>query len=388
VLFRSRFHWHLTDDQGWRIPIPSFPKLTEIGAWRTEGSEKYGGAYSREEVAEVVAYAASRYITVVPEIEMPGHAQAAIAAYPHLGCPNHHQPQVWNDWGVSKEAFCAGNPDTISFLEQVLLETIEMFPGAYVHVGGDECDKSHWEHCKLCQQRMHEEGLETAEQLQASFTSHISKFLAQHGKRLVGWDEILEGGLDKGATVMSWRGVEGGVEAARRGLDAVMTPMNYAYFDRAYGNGDRLGRFGTLPLKDTYEWEVIPEAMELEIRKHIVGGQGNVWTEGMASEGDVEYLSLPRIAAVAETLWSPSQLRSWNSFRSRLHSLVKRYDTLGVQYYHDPLVDAATPQSIEQLRSSGQVPSHVMDLETDADRSLARDAHFYHRMFTSNGSPV
>eukprot|EP00301_Raphidiophrys_heterophryoidea_P004572 c11981_g1_i1.p1 GENE.c11981_g1_i1~~c11981_g1_i1.p1 ORF type:complete len:709 (+),score=191.92 c11981_g1_i1:36-2162(+) len=397
----NRFHWHLTDDQGWRVPISAYPKLTEVGGWRREGGQQYGGAYSRSDIDDVVRYAADRFITVVPEIEMPGHAQAAIAAYPHLGCPGHAAPQVWTDWGVSHEAFCAGNAESTQFLEHVLEEVMEMFPSVYVHVGGDECDKTHWQHCSLCRHRMQQEGLTSPEQLQASFTSHMSSFLAHHGKRLVGWDEILEGGLDKGATVMSWRGVDGGVEAARRGLDAVMTPMNYAYFDRSYEEGDRLGRFGTLSLRDTYEWNVLPDEMEPEIRKHVLGGQGNVWTEGMAQEGDVEYLSVPRISAVAEVLWSPSQVRSWNGFRSRLKAFESRLQALNVHYYAEPSVQSATFEDIQKLRSdvgsqhgtrptgpNGSRDVMVMDLETDTDHILARDSHFYARMFQQNGAPL
>lgn len=390
----NRFHWHLTDDQGWRIPIRKYPKLTQVGAFRTESSRDspVGGFYTHEEIADIVQFAADRYITVVPEIEMPGHAQAAIASYPELGCPNHNTPKVWTDWGVSHEAFCAGNPKSYEFLEDVLREVMELFPSVYIHVGGDECDKDHWRGCSLCQQEMDHNHLHSPEELQAHFTSRMSRFLAANGRRLVGWDEILEGGLDNGATVMSWRGVDGGVEAARRGLDAVMAPQDFVYFDRSYYHGDRLGRFGVLSVRTTYDWEPVPGYMEPETKKHILGGQGTVWTEGITTPSEVEYLSLPRIPALAEVLWSPAEVRGWDGFCGRLNSLQQHYTALGMDFYRDPDVERAHSRSLDLERQVDEVdmvnhPNVSLEHAGKIENVLNRNTHWYSKMFSKSGMP-
>jgi hexosaminidase len=287
----NRFHWHLTEDQGWRIEIQKYPRLTEIGAWRKETMvEKnfdpyvgdgipYGGFYTQDEVREIVAYAAERHVTVVPEIEMPGHSTAALAAYPELACTE-GPFEVSTIWGVKEDIYCPSE-ETFAFLEDVLAETMELFPSEYIHIGGDEVPKRRWEESELAQEVMRREGLADEHELQSYFIRRIEAFLLAHGRRLIGWDEILEGGLAPEATVMSWRGMEGGIEAARQGHDVIMTPTSHAYFDYYQGPAEEepLAIGGYLPLKKVYEFEPVPEELTEEEGQHILGAQGNVWTE-------------------------------------------------------------------------------------------------------------
>ena len=333
----NTFHWHLTDDQGWRIEIKKYPELTSVGGYRRGVSgTREGGFYTQEQVREVVAYAAERGITVVPEIEMPGHARAAVAAYPWLSCSK-DPIEVWSHGGISKDLFCAGREETFDFVENVLDEILDLFPSELIHIGGDECPKDHWKSCPDCQRRIQEEGLVDEGALQGYFVRRVQSYCARLGRRIVGWDEILEGGLAPGATVMSWRGIEGGVEAARAGHRAVMSPTSHCYFDyRQSANPGELGPTHFDPpvttLRKVYAFEPIPEGLSEEQRASIIGSQGNVWTEDIDTEERAGYMIFPRIAALAEVLWTASEQRDWQSFKQRLAENVRRLDLLSVAY--------------------------------------------------------
>ncbi|PKQ61818.1 hypothetical protein BZG02_14420 [Labilibaculum filiforme] len=325
----NTFHWHLTEDQGWRIEIKKYPKLTEVGAWRTEkDGSRYGGFYTQEQIKEVVAYATDRYITVIPEIELPGHSVAALAAYPELAC-NEGPFEVENEWGVFDDVYCAGKESTFEFLQNVMLEVIELFPSKYIHIGGDECPKASWEKCPLCQKRMKEEGLKNEHELQSYFIQRMEKFLQTKDRRIIGWDEILEGGLAPEATVMSWRGIAGGIEAAKQHHDVIMTPGTHCYFDHYqdvnYIEPTAIGGFTSL--QKVYEFEPTPVELNDEEAKYILGAQANVWTEYMHTSDRVEYMVAPRICALAEVVWSRKQQRNWKDFQTRLnhhYSLLKQ----------------------------------------------------------------
>ena len=343
----NTFHWHLTEDQGWRIEIKKYPKLTEVGANRKEtlighGGKKpfvydgkpYGGFYTQEEVREVVEYARMRFITIIPEIEMPGHAVAALAAYPELSCTG-GPFEVHTRWGVNPEVFCAGKEETYKFLEDVLTEVIDLFPGKYIHVGGDECPKARWEKCPLCQKKIKELDLKDENGLQSYFIQRMEKFLISKDRRLIGWDEILEGGLAPEATVMSWRGTAGGVEAAKQKHDVIMTPNKFVYLDyyQCEPEGEPLGIGGYLPLERVYSYNPMPEELTPEEQKYILGVQGNVWTEYIPTAEHMEYMAFPRAFAIAEIGWTPERLRDFNEFLSRLGVLRKRYDAIGINYF-------------------------------------------------------
>ncbi len=328
------FHWHLTEDQGWRIEIKKYHKLTEVSAWRDQDGKRYGGFYTQREIREVVRYAAERHITIVPEIEMPGHTQAVLAAYPELSCTG-GPFEVANEWGIFKEVFCAGNDQTFVFLENVLAEVAELFPGKYLHIGGDECPKDRWEACPKCQARIQAEGLADEHELQSYFIKRIARVLAQHNKRLIGWDEILEGGLAPSATVMSWRGTKGGVKAATMGHDVVMCPTSHCYFDyRQSEDPDEPGPHWAppTPLKKVYAFEPTPDELSPEQAKHVLGAQGNCWTERMPNPDRVEYMVFPRACALAEVLWSPRERRDWDGFEERLEVHLQRLAALKVNY--------------------------------------------------------
>ncbi len=317
----NKFHWHLTDDQGWRIEIKKYPKLTEIGGFRdstinehynteprTYKKEREGGFYTQEDIKEVVAYAKLRSIEVVPEIEMPGHARAALAAYPELSCAGEKQ-SVPGLWGVFDDIFCS-KPSTIAFLKDVLSEVIPLFPSQYVHIGGDEAPKMRWKKCGDCQQIIAKQGLKDEHELQSYFIQQMDDFLTSKGKKLIGWDEILEGGLSTNAAVMSWRGAEGGIEAARQNHSVVMSPTTYCYFDY-YQSGDNeepLAIGGYLPLEKVYEFEAIPSQLEQEKWSYILGGQANLWTEYIQTFSQVEYMVYPRALAISEKLWCEKPL--------------------------------------------------------------------------------
>ncbi|MEN6370496.1 MAG: beta-N-acetylhexosaminidase [Armatimonadota bacterium] len=323
----NTFHWHLTEDQGWRIEIKKYPRLTETGAWRIEDGNRYGGFYTQDEVREVVQYAAERFITVVPEIELPGHAMAALTAYPEYSCTG-GPFSVPATWGVFQDVYCAGNDATFSFLEDILGEVLELFPSKFFHIGGDECPKDRWKVCPKCQERIKAEGLADEHELQSYFIRRIEKFLNSRGKRLIGWDEILEGGLAPNATVMSWRGVDGGIAAAKQGHDVVMSPTSHCYFDYPYDS---------TPTGKVYSYEPVPEGLTEDEAAHILGAQANIWTEYIPDESRVDYMTFPRALALSEVVWTPAELRDWNSFEQRLSEHLKRLDILGVNYQIPPM---------------------------------------------------
>jgi len=328
------FHWHLTEDQGWRIEIKAFPKLTEIGAWRTEkNGKRYGGFYTQEQIKEVVAYAKSLNITVVPEIEMPGHSRAALAAYPQLSCTGKYQ-EVPSGWGVYEDVYCAGNEETFGFLETVLDEVMELFPSEYIHIGGDESPKARWETCPKCQARIKADSLENEHQLQSYFIQRIEKYLNAHGRKLIGWDEILEGGLAEDATVMSWRGMQGGIDAAKENHRVIMTPGEYCYFDHYQADPafEPKAIGGYLPLSKVYEFNPIPEELNDEQAKYIWGGQANMWTEYLETPDDVEYMLLPRMLALSEALWTKKRNKNFNDFNVRLQSHKKLLTARGYNF--------------------------------------------------------
>jgi hexosaminidase len=341
----NRFHWHLTDDQGWRIEIKKFPKLQQVSAWRNGtlighygdvperyDTMRYGGYYTQEEIREVVAYAARRHIEVVPEIEMPGHALAALAAYPELSCTG-GPFETARTWGVFQDVFCT-REETFAFLQDVLTEVCDLFPATYIHVGGDECPKDRWKSCPRCQARMKELGLSDEHALQSWFVQRLEKFLATKGKRIIGWDEILEGGLAPGATVMSWRGYAGGMEAARQEHEVIMAPTAYCYFDYYQSNdpGEPLSIGGYLPIETVYRFEPIPEALTAQEGKYIIGTQANLWTEYIPGFRQLEYMAMPRMIALAEVAWSPAAGKDFSNFTRRLVAHMKLLDLLKVNY--------------------------------------------------------
>jgi len=345
----NTLHLHLVDDQGWRIEIKKYPRLTSIGAWRVDHEDKpwnsrpkqqmgepatYGGFYTQDDIREMVAYAQSRFITIVPEIEMPAHVTSALAAYPYLSCTGGPFTVLPGGvWPVT-DIYCAGKDSTFLFLEDVLSEIIDLFPSKYIHIGGDEATKVQWEKCVYCKKRLKTEGLKDMNELQSYFIRRIEKFIHSKGRVLLGWDEILEGGLPAEATVMGWRGYKGGIEAANQGHDVVMTPTDDCYFDYLQGpaNLEPLGIGGYLPLSKVYAFNPIPPELNAEAAKHIMGGQANLWTEYVPNIKHAEYMTFPRIAALAEALWSSDKVRNWEGFSHRIQLFMKRYDIVGINY--------------------------------------------------------
>ena len=341
------FHWHLTEDQGWRMPIEKYPKLESIAAWRKEtlighytdkprkfDGKPYGGIYTRQEIVDIIGYAKERSVTIVPEIELPGHATAALSAYPELSCTGGpHEAETL--WGVHKEVYCAGNEETFVFLENVLKEVSAIFPGPYIHIGGDECPKTRWKECQKCQKRIADEGLKDEHELQSYFIKRTEKILEKFGKRLVGWDEILEGGLAPNAIVHSWRGMDGGIEAANAGHEVVMSPTTHVYFDY-YQSEDRdnepLAIGGYLPLEKVYDFEPVPDKINPDKRHLILGGQANLWTEYIPTTEKAEYMLLPRMCALSEVVWSPRNKKDYNGFIKRLGDHLKRLDRKNLNY--------------------------------------------------------
>ena len=342
----NTFHWHLTDDQGWRIEIKKYPKLTQVGANRREtlvghydeydpqvfDGKPYGGFYTQDEVREVVRYATARFVTVVPEIEMPGHALAALSAYPELACA----PGPYNaatKWGVFDDVFCP-TEKTFSFLQDVLTEVIGLFPSKYIHIGGDECPKVSWKNSAFCQQLMKREKLKNENELQSYFIRRIDEFVTSKGRRIIGWDEILEGGLSPNATVMSWRGVKGGIEAARQQHDVVMTPGGFCYFDHYQGDPaqEPTAFGGNLPLSQVYSYNPTPTELSPAEAKHILGVQGNVWTEYIPDVNQLQYMIWPRAAALAEVAWSPLEGKNYDDFSRRIPSLFARLSAVKVNF--------------------------------------------------------
>jgi len=344
-------HLHLVDDQGWRIEIKKYPKLTDIGAWRVDQEElhwsarkpvaaeekgTYGGFLSQKDLKEIVAYATAKNVEVIPEIEMPAHVMSALAAYPELMCfdnPKLIGVPSGGVWPIT-DIYCAGKEHTFEFLENVLLEVMGIFPSQYIHIGGDEATKTNWKGCPYCQKRIKEEGLKDVNELQSYFVKRVEKFINSHGKKLIGWDEILEGGLAPEATVMSWRGVKGGLEAAEQGHDVVMTPDTHCYFDHYQGsqNEEPLAIGGFLPLSKVYQFDPVVDTMTPEEANHVLGGQANLWSEYIPTTSQSQYMIYPRLAALAETVWSPKELRNWDDFSRRIQHFFTRYEYMGVNY--------------------------------------------------------
>jgi hexosaminidase len=341
----NTFHFHLTEDQGWRIEIKKYPLLTEVGSKREEtligsgrSSKQYDGVphsgfYTQEDIKEIVEYASKRYVNVVPEIEMPGHALAALASYPHLGCTSGPY-KVATRWGVFDDVMCAGKESTFEFIEGVLEEVLALFPSEYIHIGGDECPKTKWVECPLCQKRIEQEGLKDEHELQSYFIQRAGKFLNSKGRKLIGWDEILEGGLAPNAAVMSWRGVDGGIAAAKQSHFVVMTPGSHCYFDHYQSDPQTqpLAIGGFTPLEKIYSYEPVPETLSQDEARFIMGAQGNVWTEYMKTTEHVEFMVYPRAAALSEVVWSEKGERDYTEFLKRLGEQVKRYDVYGINY--------------------------------------------------------
>lgn len=345
MLKMNTFHWHLTDDQGWRVEIKKYPKLNNIAAYRNEtlighyndqphqfDGKKYGGVYTQTQIKDIVAYAEKRMITVIPEIEMPGHSQAVIAAYPELGCSG-QKIEVATKWGVFETIFCP-TEETFEFLEHVLDEVLELFPSKYIHIGGDEAPKTQWKNSDIAQALIKSEGLKDEQELQNYFITRMEKYLNSKGRQIIGWDEILEGGLAPNATVMSWRGTDGAIEAAKSGHNVVMTPTSHCYFDyyQSDNEDEPTAIGGFLPLEKVYSFNPIPLELDKEEAKHVLGAQGNVWTEYMPTEAQVEYMAFPRMLAMSEVVWSRDENKNYKDFVKRLENFHKRLDILDINY--------------------------------------------------------
>lgn len=347
---QNTLHWHLTDDQGWRIEIKKYPRLTEIGSirnktmirkeWDNYDTTPYGGFYTQEDIKEVVKYAEERCINIIPEVDLPGHMMAALAAYPDLGCTGGPY-EVSGQWGVRDDVLCPGKEKTFTFIEDVLTEVMELFPSEYIHIGGDECPKVRWEKCPKCQARIKAEGLKANDKHKAEFflqsyvTARVEKFLNDHGRKIIGWDEILEGELAPNATVMSWRGMDGGIEAARLKHPVIMTPNNYVYLDyypTMNTQDEPLAIGGYNPVEKVYSLEPVPASLNEEERKYIIGAQGNLWTEYILSNEHLEYMLLPRLAALSEVQWTQPENKNWERFLGNLDHILAIYNKIGVNY--------------------------------------------------------
>lgn len=344
------FHWHLTDDQGWRIEIKKYPKLTEIGSIRKYtmveknfdqyDNTPYGGYYTQEQIRDIVNYAKERFITIIPEVDLPGHMVAALASYPSLGCTGGPY-EVQGVWGVHPDVLCAGKEETYEFVTDVLSEVIELFPSRYIHIGGDECPKDRWKKCPLCQVRIRKLGLKTdkehtaEERLQSYFMTRVEKFLNENNRQIIGWDEILEGGAAPNATVMSWRGTDGGVQAAKLRHNVVMTPNTYLYFDYYQSEDTQtepLAIGSYVPLERVYDFEPVPDTLDNDSKKYILGAQANLWTEYISDFKQVEYMLLPRLDALSEVQWTQPENKNWVNFLDRLQHNIQVYDLKGYNY--------------------------------------------------------
>lgn len=349
----NKLHWHITEDQGWRMEIKKYPRLTEVGSMRKEtivghlndvprkfDGKPYGGYYTQDEIRDIVRYASERHIDVIPEVDLPGHMQAALASYPELGCTGGPY-DVWTIWGVSEDVLCAGNPEVYEFLDNVFTEVMDMFPSEYIHIGGDECPKVRWEKCPECQALIARLGLKddekhTKEQkLQSYVMKHVAEFLNARGRKVIGWDEILEGDAAPGATIMSWRGETGGIEAAKSGHDVIMTPNSYLYFDFYQGRNvskEPLAIGGYIPVERVYMYSPVPSALTREEARHILGAQANLWTEYIDNFAHVQYMVLPRWAALAENQWRNPAVKDYDKFLQALEPLMTVYDNAGYNY--------------------------------------------------------
>ena len=346
----NQFHFHLSDDQGWRIEIKKYPELTEIGAYRNGtvighngnlyDTIRHGGFYTQDELRDLIEYAAERHINIIPEIDLPGHMQAALACYPQLGCTGGPY-EVWKRWGVSEDVLCAGNEETMLFVEDVLNEVMDVFPSPYIHIGGDECPKVRWEKCPKCQAKIKELGIKKDDKfsaedyLQSYVMNRMAKVVEARGRRVIGWDEILEGNVSETAIIMSWRGTEGGIEAARKGHDVIMAPSSHLYFDY-YQSEDIASEpmciGGYLPVERVYEFQPLPEELTPEQQKHIIGVQANIWTEYIAHFWHVQYMALPRMEALTEIQWNNPQERDFDAFVERCRHMVQLYDLYHYTY--------------------------------------------------------
>ena len=345
----NRMHWHLTEDQGWRIEIKKYPRLTTVGSKRIEGDGSvYGGFYTQEQVRDIVRYASDRFVTVIPEIELPGHAMGAIASYPELTCfPHRRVYEVRNLWGVEQDVYCPGKETTFKFIQDVLDEVLPLFPSEYVHIGGDECPKIRWKECPDCQRRIKEEGLKNEEELQSYTIRRAQKMLAKHGKKLIGWDEILEGGLAPSATVMSWRGEDGGIKAANMGHDVIMTPGSGGLYIDHYQGDSKIEPVAICcyaSLEKVYSYNPIPSAIAPDKRHHIKGAQANLWAEYLYTTDIMQYRAFPRVIALAEATWTPQDRKDYKSFERRLNGAYIRLDQHKVNY-HIPLPEQPLPGS-------------------------------------------
>lgn len=383
----NTLHWHITDDQGWRIEIDKYPKLTEIGAWRTEKDGiRYGGFYTKEDIAEIVAYAQERHINIVPEIELPGHCTAALAAYPELACTD-GPFEVETDWGVFKDIYCVGKDTVFVFLENVLDEVMEMFPSPYIHIGGDEVPKYRWEQSELCQALKKREGLKDEHELQSYFIKRIEQHLNKNGRQLIGWDEILEGGLAPSAVVQSWRGMNGGIEAAKTGHYAIMSPTSHCYFDYD---------LDAIDMEKVYSFDPIPEELTAEEAQFILGGECNMWSE-RAPQDKVDSKVFPRILAMSEILWTDKDKQNYNDFYERTQQHYTRLEALGVDYgyesvpissdvvYEDGKFDYTLQSAIRDIKieyqiDSGEWTTYEQPFQLDKTTSI-------HARGTKNGKP-
>ncbi len=418
----NKFHWHLTEDQGWRVEIEKYPRLTSVGAWRNgtiigrypgtgNTHERYGGFYTKAQIKEVVQYAQDRYIEVVPEIELPGHGSAAIAAYPELSCfPDEPTinffpkdciwsgdstgKQVQQTWGVFDDVFCAGKENTFVFLQHVLDEILPLFPSKLIHIGGDECPKANWKRCPHCQKRMKENNLKDEHELQSYFIQRIEKYLNSKGREIIGWDEILEGGLAPNAAVMSWRGEEGGIIAAQQKHNAVMTPGGWMYFDHSQSQQEDSVTFGGYTsVEKTYSYEPVPAILSADEAKYIIGAQANLWTEYITNPAKIEYMLFPRISALSEVVWAAKGKRNWEDFEKRLQTQFRRYEKWGVNYskayfdLHTSIIPASDNNGLLwKVESKQQTPISLNFNNTDSswnytspqliDKSLTAHAYF------------
>ncbi|MCJ7680071.1 MAG: family 20 glycosylhydrolase, partial [Candidatus Aminicenantes bacterium] len=396
----NTFHWHLVDDQGWRIEIKKYPKLTEVGAWRVDRESShwnarepqnpgekatYGGFYTQDEIRDIVSYATNRHITIIPEIEMPGHTTAALAAYPEYSCSGGPFSVLPGGVWPITDIFCAGKEETFFFLEDILTEVMDLFPSRFIHIGGDEATKTEWEKCPLCQERIKKEGLKDEKELQSYFTQRIERFLNNHDRRLIGWDEILEGGLAPQATVMSWRGTQGGIDAARLGHDVVMSPTSHCYFDYYQGDPDvePLAIGGYLPLSRVYEFEPVPKEFTEEEASFILGAQANLWAEYIATPEHAEYMLFPRTAALAEAVWTATDLMDWNDFANRLEGQLERYKAAGINFA-ESAYDVRYSSAFD--RETGRIAVELITEIPQADIRYTlngRDPHARSPLYTS-----
>lgn len=413
----NTFHWHLTDDQGWRIEIKKYPKLIEVGSKRKEtlvdfyyvnwpqifDGKEHGGYYTQEQIKEVVAYAASKYITVIPEIEMPGHAIAALASYPELSCTPDTTYDVTGTWGIFKQVFCPTD-ETFQFLEGVLDEVIELFPSSYIHIGGDECPKNAWKNCAHCQTLIGQLGLKDdttpsavdgkkhtkEEKLQSYFITRMEKYLNSKGRNIIGWDEILEGGLAPNATVMSWRGVQGGINAAKAGHDAIMTPSQYAYLDQYQEEPEiapaTIGGYNTL--KKTYSYNPVPDDADETLKQHIIGVQGNIWVEYMQNDERRDYQTFPRAIALAETGWTWNHKKDWKNFCQRMVEDFERMDIMNVKAcrsFFDTYINTRVYNDTLKVVLESFYPDAMVRYTLDGSTPTAKSS-LYHAPFAWEGN--